>query len=223
MGDIWRAKEKAWNKEQADFGRGYAAPFPESIGAKRNKDDSFTRSEHLRRFVAVGVHPATLAPVPLMAFLVRIITPEEYSSPCMLLHWINCITFHNSPKQIRMGILPQDAWKDPQYLLFRRMGPPQDHALLLCSVLLGRKKDAYIVKGTIWVRDDSPAEEVTEGIVRKEKPAKLVEHVWVMTREEGNFVTFWEPCSREMYHLPARWNPKKRKRKAKDKKKKKDE
>jgi hypothetical protein len=141
-----------------------------------------------------------------MAFLVRIITPEEYSNPCMLLHWINCITFRNSPKQTRQGLIPYDGWKDPQYLLFRRMGPAQDHALLLCSVLLGKKKDAYVVKGTIWVPDESrQTEDDKEGLQPNRGPAKLklVEHAWVMTRETGNFVTFWEPCSREMYHLPG--------------------
>jgi len=77
-------------------------------------------------------------------------------------------------------------------LLFSRKGSPQDHAILLCSVLLGMSRDAYVVKGTIQVP------------TAMSKP-KLVEHVWVMTREDGGWVTFWEPSTREFYHLPNRW------------------
>lgn len=40
---------------------------------------------------------------------------------------------------------------------------------------------------------------------------KLVEHAWVMTRDPSGWITFWEPTTRELYHLPKRWTPKKRK------------
>jgi hypothetical protein len=53
-------------------------------------------------------------------------------------------------------------------------------------------RDAYVVKGTIQVP------------TAMSKP-KLVEHVWVMTREDGGWVTFWEPSTQEFYHLPNRW------------------
>eukprot|EP00928_Gymnodinium_smaydae_P009832 TRINITY_DN13680_c0_g3_i1.p1 TRINITY_DN13680_c0_g3~~TRINITY_DN13680_c0_g3_i1.p1 ORF type:complete len:940 (+),score=143.00 TRINITY_DN13680_c0_g3_i1:58-2877(+) len=219
-GEVWKEKDKAWHKEQLEFMKSYAAPFPDSIGAKKHKEDITARNESLRRFHATALHPQTRELIPLPAFLVRIITPEEYSSPSMLLHWINCITFKNTAKQARTGLIPNDGWKDPQYLLFRRMGPAQDHAILLCSVLLGSKKDAYVVKGTIWVQDDdtgtvqagAASANLQVSGMQKKKPPRLVEHVWVMTREEQGFVTFWEPCTREMYHLPARWNPKKKKK-----------
>jgi len=32
------------------------------------------------------------------------------------------------------------------------------------------------------------------------------EHAWVMTREKGGCVTFWEPATGAKYHLPARWS-----------------
>mmetsp|Transcript_78620 Transcript_78620/g.206948 ORF Transcript_78620/g.206948 Transcript_78620/m.206948 type:complete len:544 (-) Transcript_78620:201-1832(-) len=153
--------------------------------------------------------------LPLMAFLCNIITPEEYTRPSALMHWINCITFDTTSRQERSGEIPQDGWKDPQTFLFTRKGPVQDHALLLCSVLLGAKKDAFICKGTVWVHDE---EAENEG--RTKKLARLVEHVWVLTREQGDWVTFWEPSTRELYHLKDRWkklaNKKKHKKVATD-------
>mmetsp|Transcript_98361 Transcript_98361/g.220198 ORF Transcript_98361/g.220198 Transcript_98361/m.220198 type:complete len:1301 (+) Transcript_98361:36-3938(+) len=199
MDENWRDKEKLFDKENILFSKSYALPFPDSIGAKPCKDDAI-RSSSLRRFPCLGHHPQTHRVVPLMAFLVRIITPEEYSWPAMLLHWINCITFHMSSRQERQGEIPPDGWKDPQYMLFTRKGPAQDHAMLLCSVLLGSERDAYVCKGTVWVHDENG---------HKDDPPRLVEHVWVMTREENGWITFWEPCTREVYHLPHRWRPQK--------------
>ena len=73
----------------------------------------------------------------------------------MLMHWINCVTFNVPNRQKQRGRIGPQGWHDPQYLLFRRMGPAQDHAVLLCSVLLGAGRDAYVCKGTVWVEEDS--------------------------------------------------------------------
>merc|ERR1712106_990093 len=48
---------------------------------------------------------------------------------------------------------------------------------------------------------------------------KLVEHCWVMTRNEG-WVTFWETLSGKMYHLPRRYTEKKPEEPTEGKKKK---
>ena len=143
-------------------------------------------------FPCIGLHPMNLEPLPLMAFLAETTVSQDYIPPAKLLHWMHCITYTMSTKQERTGMIYKEMWKDPQYLLFSRKGSPQDHAILLCSVLLGMSRDAYVVKGTIQVP------------TAMSKP-KLVEHVWVMTREDGGWVTFWEPSTREFYHLPNRW------------------
>jgi hypothetical protein len=49
---------------------------------------------------------------------------------------------------------------------------------------------------------------------------KLCEHVWVMTREANDWVTFWEPCTREVYHLPQRYKESRAKKSKADAKKK---
>jgi len=217
----WTDKERAFNKEMMDFQKRYIGPFPESIGANKVKDDGTTRADHLRRFPCVAMHPQEYSVLPLMAFLIEIKTPEEYNWPPMLLHWTNCIFYHQSAKQARSGIIPQDGWKDPQHMLFTRKGPSQDHAILLCSVLLGSKKDAYVVKGTIYVDDLDKRKKLEDkgqdpDADPEHAPKRLIEHAWVMTREAENYVTFWEPCTGEVYHLPDRHRSE-RHRKAKKK------
>mmetsp|Transcript_70355 Transcript_70355/g.153301 ORF Transcript_70355/g.153301 Transcript_70355/m.153301 type:complete len:1300 (+) Transcript_70355:110-4009(+) len=197
--DVWDDLEEAFSKNGHVFSRKYAEPFPDSIGALPSLSEGYQNRETLRRFPSMGLHPQSLMKLPLMAFLCQIYTPEEYTRPGDLMGWINSITFASSSRQERSGIIPQDGWKDPQTFLFTRKGSVQDHALLLCSVLLGAKKDAYICKGTVWAHD---TEEVETGRAPR---SRLVEHVWVMTREQHDWITFWEPCSRELYHMPNRW------------------
>mmetsp|Transcript_39243 Transcript_39243/g.98745 ORF Transcript_39243/g.98745 Transcript_39243/m.98745 type:complete len:1294 (-) Transcript_39243:41-3922(-) len=200
-GSKWEQKEKDFTTAGTAFAKKYAEPFPDAIGARPAQSETFNKTVNLRRFLCIGKHPQTMEDLPLMAFPCKIITPHEYTRPLSLMHWINCITFSNSSRQERLGELPKDGWKDPQTFLFTRKGPVQDHALLLCSVLLGAKKDAYICKGTIKVESEDKRE------------SRLVEHVWVMTREQGDWVSFWEPCQREIYHLPKRWQKDQNKRK----------
>eukprot|EP00438_Fugacium_kawagutii_P015878 Skav206402 [mRNA] locus=scaffold2210:48295:63478:+ [translate_table: standard] len=135
-----------------------------------------------------GLHPMKLNELPLMAFLTETIVSQEYIQPAKLLHWIHCITYTMQPKQERSGHIGAEM-KDPQYLLFSRKGSPQAHAVLLCSVLLGMGRDAYVVKGTIQAPTSSGK-------------ARLLEH-------DGGWVTFWEPSTRDFYHLPRRWEPRK--------------
>jgi len=199
----WRKKEEWFHAKASKFAQVYGAIYPDSIGAFPPASDTSTvsRTKLLRRFPSIGLHPQTLTAVPLMAFLAKIVAPEEYTRPAALLHWMNCITFFCTEAQEKSGRISEAGWKDPQTLLSARKGTVQDHAVLLCSVLLGNGSDAYVCKGTVWREEGSSA----TGQGSQEKTPKLVEHVWVMTRdEETGWVTFWEPCSREMYHLPHR-------------------
>jgi len=201
----WRKKEEWFHAKAAKFAQVYKAIYRDSIGAFPPAPDTSTvgRAKLLRRFPSIGLHPQTLTAVPLMAFLAKIVAPEEYTRPAALLHWMNCITFFTTEAQEKTGKISEAGWKDPQTLLSARKGTVQDHAVLLCSVLLGNGSDAYVCKGTVWRDEGSSATGRNQG--PQEKAPKLVEHVWVMTRDEDTgWVTFWEPCSREMYHLPHR-------------------
>jgi len=196
---VWVKKAKEFMAENTDFSANqYAITFPDSIGAKKCEAEPANRSAQLRRFNCTVMHPVAMDYIPMMALLVPIIIPQEFSNQQTLLHWMNCISFSVTAKQLKSGLLPEQGWKSPDSFLAARKGPPQDHAILLCSLLLGCKKDAFVVKGTIYTREKP----VTFG---EEATESLVEHVWVMTREEKGWVTFWEPCTRQCFHLEGRW------------------
>ena len=201
---VWAKKEEEWNSRNMQKAEDYALPFPDSIGAKKPKEENMMQTaDSLRRFPCIGLHPLTRIETPLMAFVSPIIIPEEWSFPAKLLEWVHCLSFEITQRQARIGLIPSDGWKDPEYVLARRKGAPQDHSVLLCSLLLGCKEDAYVVKGTVYSKDP---------LATMEKSDQLIEHTWVMTRKNG-WVTFWEPCSRQIFHLPNRYNPRKVKKK----------
>jgi len=197
---VWEKKEKLWNEVNVLKSADYALPFPDSIGGKKPKTEGHLETAAcVRRFPCVGLHPVTRSEAPLMSFVSPIIIPEEWSFPSRMLEWVHCLSFEITQRQSRTGLIPDDGWKDPEYVLARRKGAPQDHAILLCSLLLGCKQDAYVVKGSIYSES------------KYENSETLVEHTWVMTRHKG-WVTFWEPSKRQMFHLPNRYDPKKAKR-----------
>eukprot|EP00928_Gymnodinium_smaydae_P005861 TRINITY_DN1202_c0_g1_i1.p1 TRINITY_DN1202_c0_g1~~TRINITY_DN1202_c0_g1_i1.p1 ORF type:complete len:1308 (-),score=293.17 TRINITY_DN1202_c0_g1_i1:163-3918(-) len=208
--DLWKKREAEFAAANERFQEHYALPFPDAIGAMKCKENPLAvKREPLRRFPCLAMHPQRLGMYPLMSFLTPIIIPQEYSTPASLLHWIYCLTFEVSTKQARRGLIPPEGWKDPDFILSRRRGAVQDHAVLLCSLLLGCKKDAYVCKGTV------SAKGMGESSL---EPDAVLEHVWVMTREDG-WVTFWEPCSRQVFHLPRRYTAKKTMARRKKKKK----
>lgn len=209
LAEKWQAKEKSWIKDRKEHQKQYKAAFAESIGAldvKFEKGEGGSRSDPLRRFPCLAQNQM-LVPVALPGFLVKVIMPDEYTRAPWLLHWLNCFPFHSDSRQVRNGTV--EKWNDPQMLLFARRGSPQDHALLLCSILLGCKKDAYVCKGMVWQKEADVFEKKKDDKAAKNKEEapvrwKLSEHVWVMTREPKDWVTFWEPCTREIYHMPGR-------------------
>lgn len=201
--DLWPKVKEQWDKENEVFAGEYKTKFPDSIGARPPKEGmgNYT-SASLRRFPLEARNPLTMQDVPLMAFVCPIIIPEKFSFPAFLMHWVHCLMFDGSTSQQRFGLLPNGAWKHTEFFMQRRKGAPQDHAVLLCSLLLGCKKDAFVCKGT-WSDGE-----------------RSCEHAWVMTREEG-WVTFWDPAKKQMYHMPQRYNTKAARKSHKESKKKK--
>lgn len=173
-----------WAEENTKFQVSYFTTFPDAIGAIPGNIS--------RRFLAFAMDGE--ACVPLTHFVQPIVVPLKYSQPAHLLHWIGGIGFEISSQQESTGLIPEQGWKEPETVLTKRKGTIQDHAILLCCVLLSLKKDAYVCKG----------------IVRDSQSGLMAEHVWVMHREvvrsEG-WVVFWEPMTRRTYHLPRRWTP----------------
>lgn len=76
----------------------------------------------------------------------------------------------------------QEQWCTLMAFLCRGKGDCEDHATLLCSLLLGFGLDAYVCVGT---------------------KAKGTPHTWVLTRGTDGSVTFWESLTAHRYlHRP---------------------
>eukprot|EP00741_Cyanophora_paradoxa_P012378 tig00020610_g11960.t1 len=70
-----------------------------------------------------------------------------------------------------------DLWLTPHTFLCKGSGDVADHAVLLCSLLLGFNLDAYVAIGTDGAGP----------------------HAWVVTRGPGDRVTFWESTTGVRY------------------------
>jgi len=204
--DFWNQKAKRFDFHNRYFQQEkYMIPFPNAVGAKDSQPKNKLNpvGEQLRRFTNMVTDPDGDGPddlVPLMRFLTKIIVPESLSDPMDKMHWIHCLSWEpTSTKQLKQGLIPADGWHAPSFILQTRKGAAQDHAVVLCSLLWGQGMDAYVCKGTVHAM--MPA---AEGHAAQ---MQLVEHCWVMTREEG-WVTFWEPMNGKLYHLPHRYTPK---------------
>ncbi|XP_034071721.1 centrosomal protein of 76 kDa isoform X2 [Gymnodraco acuticeps] len=72
----------------------------------------------------------------------------------------------------------QEQWCTLMAFLCRGKGDCEDHATLLCSLLLGFGLDAYVCVGT---------------------KAKGTPHTWVLTRSTDGSITFWESLTAHRY------------------------
>ncbi|KAK7147789.1 hypothetical protein R3I94_010349 [Phoxinus phoxinus] len=80
------------------------------------------------------------------------------------------------------GGVRQEQWCSMLAFLCRNKGECEDHATLLCSLLLGFGLDAYVCVGT---------------------KAKNIPHTWVMTCGTDGSITFWESFTAHRYlHRP---------------------
>jgi len=120
--------------------------------------------------------------IPLPSLIISLALPASLQDPQVVGHWVRCMEFSVPAKQVAAREIT--AWQVPDLTLSLRRGSVQDHAVVLCCALLGLKKDAFVCKGTVQGGD----------------------HAWVMTRETGGVVTFWETTTLAKFHLPRRWS-----------------
>lgn len=120
--------------------------------------------------------------MPLPILVTPLALPASLATPLKVLHWVKCLEFAVPARQKANGQI--HAWQQPVDSLALHRGSVQDHAALLCCALQGLGKHAYVCKGTIQGGR---------------------EHAWVMTREHGGTITFWETTTGAKYHLPGRW------------------
>ncbi|CAD7958402.1 unnamed protein product [Amoebophrya sp. A120] len=193
--EVWKQLQREWDDKNEFFRQTYAGPFADSLGARPGKYNPHNPEGGCRRFPCTAIHPQTRGTIPIPAFLCPIIIPQELCRPATLLHWINCLPYYYASKQERTGLMPDDSMKNASFILAQRKGPAQDHAVLLCCILLGCKKNAWVCKGQLMTEE-----------------GKIVEHSWVATLEKDKSVIFWEPSQARRYAMPRRWDGGKGKR-----------
>eukprot|EP00916_Digyalum_oweni_P008305 GHVL01013916.1.p1 GENE.GHVL01013916.1~~GHVL01013916.1.p1 ORF type:complete len:1104 (+),score=195.31 GHVL01013916.1:36-3314(+) len=168
--------EAEWNSFFEAEMKTYDALYPQAYPS------SFDRT-----FCCVAQHPQERSKVPLSAFLSSIVLPEELTDPYQMLHWLKCLTFKSLKRQRQTGIV--EEWSNPSQVLDAGKGTVQDHAVLLCSMLIGVNQDAFVCKGR----------------ATDEESCRSVDTVWVMTRESDGCVLFWDVVNRCRFKLLGRW------------------
>jgi len=143
--------------------------------------DWFPDTLKTRRFLC-NYQDASGDSLPLPTLISPLALPASLATPNRVAHWIKCTEFSVPPRQRSCAEI--GTWQRPQDVLALRRGSVQDHAVLLCCALSGLGKNAFVCKGTVQ---------------------KGKEHAWVMTREQGGTVTFWETTTGAKYHLAKRW------------------
>eukprot|EP00742_Colponemidia_sp_Colp-10_P006244 GILJ01006691.1.p1 GENE.GILJ01006691.1~~GILJ01006691.1.p1 ORF type:complete len:1125 (+),score=212.68 GILJ01006691.1:105-3479(+) len=117
----------------------------------------------------------------LPLFLTAITPPKQLNTTKKLLHFVSCMAFEGDKKNKDPGMA---TWNPPDYFVTARKGGPEEHSVLLGSMLLGMRQKAFVCKGTT-------------------KHGQ--EHVWVMTQDFDGTVIFWETTNGRQYKMPGRW------------------
>ncbi|XP_042173954.1 centrosomal protein of 76 kDa isoform X3 [Oncorhynchus tshawytscha] len=99
-------------------------------------------------------------------------------SPRQAARFVSLLGLEKAPVVGGGGAGKQEQWCSLLAFLCRNKGDCEDHATLLCSLLLGFGLDAYVCVGT--------------------KPKSLA-HTWVMTRGTDSTITFWESLTAHRY------------------------
>ncbi|XP_031724425.1 centrosomal protein of 76 kDa isoform X2 [Anarrhichthys ocellatus] len=99
-------------------------------------------------------------------------------SPRQAARFVSLLAHEKAPMVGGGGGGKQEQWCSLMAFLCRGKGDCEDHAALLCSLLLGFGLDAYVCVGT---------------------KAKATPHTWVLTRGTDGSITFWESLTAHRY------------------------
>ena len=102
-------------------------------------------------------------------------------------------------RDLNMTGIPDEAWHCPHAFLSRMEGNVEDHALLLCNLLLGWGLDAWVATGTIY---SAPKQGKGGG---KSTSVNIRPHSWVVTIDKvdvtNSKVTLWETLTGSQYEI----------------------
>eukprot|EP01112_Ceratiomyxa_fruticulosa_P014986 TRINITY_DN4355_c0_g1_i2.p1 TRINITY_DN4355_c0_g1~~TRINITY_DN4355_c0_g1_i2.p1 ORF type:complete len:624 (-),score=98.42 TRINITY_DN4355_c0_g1_i2:51-1922(-) len=132
------------------------------------------RKSHNHRLVKIFTQTENGTDMPVCSFLQPLRAGRLIDSPRHAARFVSLLAFE---KEESLGGGSKDIWHTPHTFLAKGKGTVEDHAILLCCLLLGFGLDAYVAIGT----DDVGA------------------HVWVITKVQDGSVVFWESLTGVRY------------------------
>lgn len=154
-----------------------------SFWSKARRDYPFLEARDIKMFAEdeCGQHRM------VSSFLSPIIPSRDIDNPKVTARFVSLLPFK---REISLTGGRRCTWQSPFAFLSTLQGDVEDHALFLCSLLLGWGMDAYIAIGTI----SSPA---------AASSSSKRSHMWVVTMDaeaEGK-VVFWETLTGQQYDI----------------------
>lgn len=113
---------------------------------------------------------------PVTAFVSPLRTDRLLETPHHAAHFVSLLAH---TREDAASATVADVWRSTHATLALKAGETEEHATLLCSLLLGFGLDAYVAIGT---DERGP-------------------HVWVLTRDASGSPTFWESLTGAQYVL----------------------
>ncbi|XP_004276018.1 centrosomal protein of 76 kDa isoform X1 [Orcinus orca] len=139
------------------------------------------RPSHNSRLVKIFAQDENGINRPVCSYVKPLRAGRLLDTPRQAARFVNVLGYERAP--VIGGGGKQEQWCTLLAFLCRNKGDCEDHANLLCSLLLGYGLEAFVCVGT---------------------KAKGVSHAWVMTCGTDGTITFWESLTGHRYlHKPT--------------------
>ena len=128
----------------------------------------------------------------------EVTSPRSLDGPRFAARFVSLIPFK---RDVSLSGERVSTWHSAQSTVLRLQGDVEDHALLLCSLLLGWGMDAWVCYGTIYDTTHTP--ETANKKTRVNSLLHFRPHYWVVTLDdlhEGRLV-FWESLTGQQYNV----------------------
>ncbi|XP_034029760.1 centrosomal protein of 76 kDa isoform X2 [Thalassophryne amazonica] len=134
------------------------------------------RPSHQHRMVKIFAQDENGVSRPVCSYVRVLRAGRILESPRQAARFVSLLAHEKAP--VVGGGGRQEQWSTVMAFLSRGKGDCEDHATLLCSLLLGFGLDAYVCVGT---------------------KARVGPHTWVLTRSTDGSITFWESLTAHRY------------------------
>ena len=128
----------------------------------------------------------------------NVICPRSVDGPRFAARFVSLIPFK---RDVSLSGERVSTWHSAQCTSIRMQGDVEDHAILLCSLLLNWGMDAWVCYGTIYDADHQS--ETDGGTASNPVSRQFRPHYWVVTLDdlhEGRLV-FWESLTGQQYNV----------------------